>query len=199
MSTLPVRIWRMQPWNPSPLMRGSDRVQGIVRILAVLVLLIAVPIAAAAGTAAYGTAAARIRAENASKIAVTATITGSPARVAAPVVDRNGSMVDHFQAQVSWTRDGKSATAIVGVPDNAQPGQPAPIWLGPDGLPTTAPQRSSTAAVHGVGVGAAVLLEIWLGVAALLCATAWALDHHRHTRWDREWRQLAHPTGKGSQ
>ncbi|WP_433194266.1 Rv1733c family protein [Nocardia sp. CA-107356] len=196
---LPVRIWRMQPWNPSPLMRVSDRMQGITRILAVLIVLVAVPIAAAAGTAAYATASARIRTENASKVAVTAFITGNPVRVAAPVADRNGAMVEHFQAQVSWTNDGKSATAIVGVPDSAQPGQPAPVWLGPDGRPTTAPQRSSTAAVHGISVGAAVLLEIWLGAAAFLCATAWALDHHRNNGWDREWRQITHPTGQGSQ
>lgn len=197
--TLPVRLWRAQPWNPSPLMRVSDRVQGIMRILAVLIVLVAVPIAAAAGTAAYGTASARIRTENASKVAVTATITGNPVRVATPVADRNGSMIEHFQAQVSWTRDGRSATAIVGVPDNAKPGQPTPVWLGPDGLPTAAPLRSSTAAVHGISVGAAVLLEIWLGAAAFLCATAWALDRQRHIHWDREWRQITHPTGQGSQ
>lgn len=196
--TWPVRIWRMQPWNPSPLMRVSDRAEGFVRILAVLVLLIAVPIAAAAGTAAYSSASERIHTENATKVVVTGTIVGTPARVAAPIADRNGTVRDQFEAQVSWTHDGKSGTATVGVPDGAEPGRPVPVWLGPDGTSTTPPERSSAAAVHGIGVGIAVLLEIWCGAAAVVCSTTWALNHRRHLRLDREWRQFSHPTGQDS-
>ncbi|MEV5834409.1 hypothetical protein [Nocardia sp. NPDC052112] len=197
--TWPVRIWRMQPWNPSPLMRASDRVEGLIRILAVLVLLIAVPTAAAAGTAAYSSASERIHRENATKVVATGTIIGTPARVAASVADRNGAVRDQFEAQVSWTHDGKSGTAVVVVPDGAQPGQPAPVWLGENGKPTTPPERSSAAAVHGIGVAVAVLLEIWCGAAAVVWCTAWALNHRRHLRLDREWRQFSHPTGQGSQ
>lgn len=195
----PVRSWRMQPWNPSPLMRVSDRVEGFVRILAVLMLLIAVPTAAAAGTAAYSSASARIHTENATKVVVTGTIIGTPARVTAPIADRNATVRDHFEAQVSWIHDGKSGTATVGVPDAAEPGQPASVWLGPDGKPTAPPEQSSAAAVHGIGVGVAVLLEIGCGVAAVVWATTWALNHRRHIRLDREWRQFSHPTGQGSQ
>ncbi|WP_157110701.1 Rv1733c family protein [Nocardia anaemiae] len=196
--TWPVRSWRMQPWNPSPLMRVSDRVEGLVRIMAVLVLLIAVPTAAAAGTAAYSSASERIRTENATKVVVTGTIIGNPARVTAPISDRNATVRDHFEAQVSWTHDGKSGTATVGVPDAAERGQPAPVWLGPDGRPTTPPEQSSAAAVHGIGVGIAVLLEIWCGAVAVVWATSWVLNRRRHIRLDREWRQFSHPTGQGS-
>lgn len=188
----------MQPWNPSPLMRVSDRVEGFVRILAVLVLLIAVPTAAAAGTAAYSSASERIHTENATKVVVTGTIVGTPARVAAPIADRNGTVRDQFEAQVSWTHDGKSGTATVGVPDGAEPGRPVPVWLGPNGTPTTPPERSSAAAVHGIGVGIAVLLEIWCGAAVVVWSTAWALNHRRHLCLDREWRQFSHPTGQDS-
>ncbi|MFI6368071.1 hypothetical protein ACIBG0_35645 [Nocardia sp. NPDC050630] len=198
MPTWPVRSWRMQPWNPSPLMRVSDRVEGFVRILAVLVLLIAVPTGAAAGTAAYSSASERIRAENATKVVVTGTIIGTPVRVSAPVADRNATVRDQFEAQVSWTHDGKSGTATVGVPDAAERGQPAPVWLDPDGKPTTPPEQSSAAAVHGIGVGIAVLLEIWCGALAVVLFTIWALNHRRHIRLDREWRQFSHPTGQGS-
>ncbi|MGY4099977.1 Rv1733c family protein [Nocardia sp. R16R-3T] len=196
--TWPVRIWRMQPWSTSPLMRGSDRLEGFVRILAVLVLLIAVPTAAAAGTVAYSSASERIRTENASKVVVTGTIIGTPARVAAPVADRNATVRDQFEAQVSWTHDGKSGTTTVVVPDGAQRGQPAPVWFGPGGQPSTPPQRSGAAAVHGIGVGVAVLLEIWCGAAAVVWCTAQGLNHRRHLRLDQEWRQFSHPTGQGS-
>ncbi|WP_433714122.1 Rv1733c family protein [Nocardia sp. CA-084685] len=198
MPTWPVRSWRMQPWNPSPLMRVSDRVEGFVRILAVLVLLIAVPTAAAAGTAAYSSASERIRGENATKVVVTGTIVGTPVRVSAPVADRNATVRDQFEAQVSWTHDGKSGTATVGVPDAAERGQPAPVWLDPDGKPTAPPEQSSAAAVHGIGVGIAVLLEIWCGALAVVGFTIWALNHRRHIRLDREWRQFSHSTGQGS-
>lgn len=195
----PVRIWRMQPWNLSPLMRASDRVEGFVRILAVLVLLIAVPAAAAAGTAAYSSASERIHAENAAKVVVTGTIVGTPTRIAAPIADHNTAVRDRFEAQVSWTHDGKSGTATIGVPDAAVPGQLAPVWLGSDGKPTAPPERSSAAAVHGVGVGVAVLLEIWCVAVAVVWSSSWALNHRRHLCLDREWRQFSHPTGQGSQ
>ncbi|WP_330252978.1 hypothetical protein OG874_44270 [Nocardia sp. NBC_00565] len=197
MSTLPVRMWRVQPWNPSPLMRVSDRVQGLVRILVVLVLLLGVPAAAASGTAAYSSAAEQIRAENATKTAVSATVIGTPVRM--QVADRNGTTAEHYQAAVTWDRDGKSGRATIVVPDTAQAGAAVPLWLGPDGQPTAAPQRSSAAAIRGIGVGATVLIEIWVGAAAVLWSTGWVLDHRRHARWDREWRQISHPTGHGSQ
>src|SRR5207249_3850902 len=126
-----------------------------------LVLLIAVPLAAAA----YSSASERIHTENAAKVVVTGTIIGVPSRVAAPVAGSAATVRDQFEAQVSWTHDGMSGTATVVVPDGAQTGQPVPVWLGPDGKPTTPPERSSAAAVHGIGVGVAVLLEIWCGAA----------------------------------
>ncbi len=188
----------MRPWSTSPLMRASDRLEGFVHILAVLVLLIAVPAAAAAGTAAYSSASERIHTENATKVVVTGTIVGTPTRVAAPVAERNGTVRDQFEAQVSWTHDGKSGTATVTVPDGAQPGRPALVWLGPDGKPSTPPERSSAAAMHGIGVAVAVLLEIWCGAVAFVWCTACGLNRRRNLRLDREWRQFSHPTGQGS-
>ncbi|MFD6463900.1 hypothetical protein ACFWFG_38600, partial [Streptomyces roseolus] len=47
------RMWQLRPWNSNPLMRGSDRCETLVRMLAALAVLVAVPLAGAAGTASY--------------------------------------------------------------------------------------------------------------------------------------------------
>lgn len=47
--SLSIRIWRARPWNANPLMRVTDRFESLIRVLAVVVILVAVPTAAAAG------------------------------------------------------------------------------------------------------------------------------------------------------
>ena len=56
MVTFTVRLqrWRfVQPFGRHPLVRASDRVEALVLVLAVVVSLLAAPIAAAVGTAVY--------------------------------------------------------------------------------------------------------------------------------------------------
>ncbi|WP_194814206.1 hypothetical protein [Nocardia sp. XZ_19_385] len=189
-----VRIWQLRPWNTSPLMRASDRWEALVWILAVIAVLAAVPMAGAIGTASYTAAAARIDAENAAKVAVTATLTEEPQQVAA-AMNRNTATLDIYTAPVRWTWQDRSGTATVNVPGGAAPGDQVRVWLGPDGNPAPGPLPSSAAATEGIGVALTVLSAIWGSALAGVCVTAWLLSTRRAAHWEREWLEIDHRIG----
>ncbi|MEV0246318.1 hypothetical protein AB0H76_07015 [Nocardia sp. NPDC050712] len=189
-----VRMWRLRPWSTNPLMRASDRCEVLVRLLAALAVLAAVPLAGAAGTAAYSAAATRLGAENATKVAVTAVIVQPPQQVAARL-NQSGASLDVFTAPVRWTWQDRSGTATIGVPGSGVPGDEVRIWLGPDGNPADAPLPTSAAASEGIAAGLMVLCVTWAGALALVCLTTWSVGARRAAHWAREWRAIDHRIG----
>ncbi|MCX4092419.1 hypothetical protein [Nocardia sp. alder85J] len=195
--SLPVRVLRELPWSHSPLMRPSDRVEGVIRIVAMVVMLAAVPVAGAAGTAEYASAQVSIAAENAAKTQIPATISDNP------VTESHGDMTGHVFSQtdatVSWTFHGQPGRAVVGVGRSARPGDAVSIWVDRDGRWTSAPLGSDAAASRGIGAGVTLLAAVWAAVVGLV-----ALIHRRVLRlhdveWTRQWRTLDdHPLGQGS-
>lgn len=190
--SLPLRAWRTGPWAANRLMRPSDRIEAAVRILAIVVVLAAVPICAAIGTAHYTDAVVQIREQNAAKTSVTATIVTDPVRTATTSMDDSPN---RYQATVRWTRDGRSDEATTTVAASAHAGQQIALWLGSDGRPTTAPFPADTAAMRGIGPALATFVAICLATAALVQATTWATRVRRSAGWDREWRMISRPTG----
>jgi hypothetical protein len=191
-----LRIWRTAPWNRNPLMRPSDRLEGMIRILAVLVMAAAIPVAGAIGTVRYTSAVAEVRAENAAKVEVPATIVGAP-RVA---VSAGYGVVDYrFQADVRWNQNGRSGESTTSVPSTAMPGGRVTVWLGPNGLPTTPPLPTDTAALRGIGLGVATLIAIWGGAMAVVWLTVWVLRRRHRAGWAREWHLVSRPIEQDKQ
>lgn len=188
------RLWRVRPWNPNPLMRASDRVEVVLRALAVVVAVAAVPVAGAVGTVSYTGAVTRIAAQDVGKTQVSATETADATRV--PDGDKYGAYQDRYQAAVHWTFDGHAQTATVEVPGPQAAGARVSLWIGKDGQPVLAPARPGAAAAEGVGTGLAVLVETWCAAAASVWFTSTVLDSRRHSRWEREWRGINRPIGK---
>ncbi|MFI6871773.1 hypothetical protein [Nocardia sp. NPDC050406] len=192
-ANLPLRLWRVQPWNPNPLMRASDRWESLVWLLAVLAALVAIPIAGAVGTASYTGAAARIAAADADKTRVTATVTGAPETV---VSAHNGVRLERFPATVRFEHDGRTETVDVDLATPAVAGSTTQLWITADGKPTTPPARAGTAAAEGVGTGLAILVETWCAAAALVWITHALLTSRRNAKWDREWRGMNSHIGR---
>ncbi|MDE1675010.1 hypothetical protein PWJ90_35970, partial [Nocardia gipuzkoensis] len=92
----------------------------------VVACLVAIPVAAAAGIEDYRVAAERIRTDNATKVAVTATITAEPHRA------RRTSI-----AEVRWAHDSAPGSATIIVPTASARGDRIPIWLDTNAAPTT--------------------------------------------------------------
>lgn len=189
---LPIRAWRRCPWTGNPLMRASDRVEAAIRILAVLVLLAAVPVSAAVGTAHYTDAAVQIRATDAAKTRVTATIVDDPIRTTTAAMEIPAV---RSEATVRWTHDGHTGTATTAVSDAAGRGDQTMVWLGPDGRVTAPPLPADAAAIHGIGTGLAAFVEIAGAVATVVGATAWLFEIRRRAALAREWRTISRPIG----
>ncbi|KZM74692.1 hypothetical protein [Nocardia terpenica] len=188
------RFWRAQPWNPNPLMRGSDRCEGLLRLLAAAVILAAIPVAGAAGTADYSGSALHIQRENATKSSVTAALSADPSKITE--TDAAGQISYRYQAPVRWTANGRPGHATVDVPRDAARGHTISMWIGPDGAPTSEPTPPGAAAVRGVGTGLVVLTSAWLATAAVLSFAHWAFDLRNRARWAREWRTVSRPLGQ---
>ncbi|MEV4238810.1 hypothetical protein ACIBJI_21960 [Nocardia sp. NPDC050408] len=177
-------------------MRLSDRVEALVWLFAVIVMLVAVPVAGAAGTAGYTAAASRIRVENATKVAVPATITTKPVRIV--TVDAYGSTTERFDATVRWNQNDRSGTTTSEVPDKSAPGDAVRVWLDGNGKVTTPPVRPINAANSGIGIGTTVLAVIWSGAALLGYGTGSLMRIRRYAALDREWRGMSRPVGQDS-
>ncbi|WP_456237940.1 Rv1733c family protein [Nocardia terrae] len=191
--SLPTRLWRVRPWNPSPLMRVSDRAEVVLRAVAVVVVAAAVPVAGAIGSVSYTGAQARIEAQDAGKVKVSATETADAVRLPDP--DHYAGHQDRYQAPVQWNIDGKTATATVDVTGPQPAGSTVTLWV-KNGQPTLAPARPGAAAAEGIGTGLAVLVETWCAAAATVWFTGTVFDARRYARWEREWRGINRPIGK---
>ncbi|MEV4128615.1 hypothetical protein [Nocardia sp. NPDC049707] len=194
--SLPTRLWQRRPWRTSSLMRVSDRVEVLVWLFAIIVMLIAVPIAGAAGTAGYTAAASRIRVENAAKAAVPATITTPPERIVS--VDAYGTTTERFDATVRWDQNGRTGTTTTEVPDKSAPGNVVRVWLDGNGKVTAPPVRTINAADSGIGIGMTVLAAIWSGAILLGYGTGQLLRVCHYKALDREWRGMSRPVGQDS-
>jgi len=194
-ATLPSLWWR-RPWRTSSLMRASDRVQAVVGMFAIAVTLLAVPLAGAVGTEAYTAAVARIQAENATKVEVTATVTAEPEQISAG--DPRGLSDAKFEAVVRWDHDGRFGKATVDVPAATEAGDEVSVWLGPDSKLTTPPPSPAAAANRGIGTGLVLLGVVWGGALLLVWGTGRLLDRLRGARLDQEWREFSRPIGQDS-
>ncbi|MET8871389.1 hypothetical protein [Nocardia sp. NPDC004604] len=162
-------------------------------LFAIIVRLIAVPAAGVAGTAGYTAVASRIRAENATKVAVPAM---SPERVV--TVDAYGAAAARFEATVRWDQHRRSGTTTTEVPDKSAPGDEVQVWLNGDRKATTPPVRPTDAADNGIVIGMPVLVAIWSGATLLSYGVGRVRCARRYAALDRERRGMSRPAGQDS-
>jgi len=162
-----------------PLVRTIDRIEALVLVLAVVVALLAAPIAAAAGTAVYDSNR-HIYAEQAhTRHTVAATVTDDDA--AQPVLRTSTSIVP-----ARWTAAGAEHTGTVEAPSTAKTGDTVAIWVDNNGEQVSEPTPTSRAAADAA-MGA---LVIWICAAAmaatLFTVTRAVCDRIRFTRWQHD-------------
>ncbi|WP_280268971.1 Rv1733c family protein [Nocardia wallacei] len=180
-SSIGWRILRTAPWSTNPLMRRSDRILAVVRLVAVLVCLVAVPIAGAVGTATYTGYAERLRAEDASKTPVVATVTGGS--------EQAGQDGDP-RVPVRWVHDGRTGTAAVPVTETVAPGGETTVWLDAGHAPTQPPAPAGTAAVGGVTAGLALLAGTAVVCGFACAAVRYVQQRHTVRQLEAEWRRF---------
>lgn len=167
------------------LARGSDRFEAFVLKLVILAALLAIPVAAAVGSANHGRQVAAAAADTTGRQAATAyLLTAAPVRI----VDSESVGTGDPATAATWT-DSRGARHTGSV--LATPGSPAgsavPIWIDARGELTTAPRNASTAVFDSVLVG----LWLWFAVVAALVlfhrVVRLVLDRQRAAAWERAW------------
>ena len=182
MNTFTVRLPRwpvlLRLAGRDPLVRTTDRIEALVVVLAVVVSLLAIPIAAAVGTAVYDSRRQAYAEQADTRHTVTATVLDVPATQ----IVRTGTTT----VSARWTAAGAEHTGAVKAQSTTKTGDPIEIWVDNTGAQVPAPTPTSRAAVEAV-TGA---LVIWISVAAIAAtvftATRAISDRIRFTGWQHD-------------
>jgi hypothetical protein len=183
MDTFTVRLPRwpvlLRLRGRDPLVRITDRIEALVVVLAVVVSLLAIPIAAAVGTAVYDSRRQAYAEHADTRHTVPATVIDVPA---SQQILRTGTIT----VPARWTADGAEHTGAVEAQSTAKTGDTVEIWVDHNGAKAPAPTPTTRAAVEAA-TGA---LVIWISVAAI-AATLSALtravcDRIRFSGWQHD-------------
>ncbi|MGY4650716.1 Rv1733c family protein [Mycobacterium sp. URHB0021] len=159
----------------NPLIRASDRFQALVMALAVMVSLLAVPVAAAVGTAVHDSRRDIYAQQHHTRHLVTATITDTAAQ--------NISRTNNATMAARWSAAGTERTGAVKAQSATEPGDHVAIWVDNNGALTDEPTPTTRAGVDAVTAA----LFTWAGVTAaaaiLLAGTRAVGVRIRAIRW----------------
>lgn len=174
----------------NPLVRWSDRLEAALVIGAVLLALLAIPFAAAAGSEAYAEGRKRVAEEMANRQEAIAVLLAD----APPVQVRlDGVPTDEkVEATARWAAPGGLIReGVVTVDAGSATGNEVRIWLDTSGHPVKAPATDADALSRGIGVG----VGLWLGwltlVMGVFLVCRAALARGRAAVWAREWQRMA--------
>lgn len=162
-----------------PLVRGSDRIEALVMVLAVVVSLLALPIAGAVGTAVYDSRRQAYAEQADARRTVAATVTDGPS-------PQQNSRTGATTVPARWTADGTEHTGTVKAPSAIKPGDTVEIWIDHNGAQVPAPTPTTRAAVEAA-TGALVMWISVVAIAATLSTLARAVCNRiRFTGWQRD-------------
>ncbi|HET6502399.1 MAG TPA: hypothetical protein VFG87_16710 [Amycolatopsis sp.] len=181
-----VRWGRLVCLGRNPLVRSSDRAERRVLVVALLVVLLALPLAWLAGSRTYQHESLRAQTEQATRHPATAVLLadGPPDTTTAQTASAGGSDL----VLATWTRaDGTTRTGTVAADAGTSAGERVSIWLDGQDNPVAPPMRADLAIWNGAGLG----IFVWLGVIGL-CTLVWFLIHlrlnkARYAQWERAW------------
>jgi hypothetical protein len=166
-----------------PLVRTTDRIEALVVVLAVVVSLLAIPIAAAVGTAVYDSRRQAYAEQTHTRHTVAATVTDVSA---SQQILRTGTIT----VPARWTAGGAEHTGAVKAQSTTKTGDTVEIWVDDNGAQAPAPTPTTRAAVEAA-TGA---LGIWISVAAIAATlstlTRAACDRIRFTGWQHDFDSL---------
>ncbi|MCS0600097.1 hypothetical protein NX794_02425 [Streptomyces sp. LP11] len=178
-------LWRRRR---SPLCRRTDRVQG--RIAVVLLLLVPL-LGSLAAVAVEDTARRHYRAsaehQRQTRQSSTAVLVGDAPRHPEP--GSAEALATRYPVTVRLTdpQHGRTRTATAEVPPGLTAGSAVRVWVGADGAVTEPPMTDEEVRSRGVGWAILVFLAVALAGAAVHGAAALLLRRRNLAAWDAEW------------
>lgn len=182
------RTWFLKLWGHNELVRSSDRVEAWLLSVAVALAVIAVPIAAAVGTAVHDTRAQMYVAQAQSRHIVSATVLedGATAVQGATVL---------ASATAQWTAAGRTRVDTIAVPERVNAGDHVDVWVDDRGDLVAAPRSPGEAVTFAVVVAAMSWLVVVGALAGSCALLRWWLNRCRRAEWDRAIGSFADGTG----
>lgn len=174
------------PWR-SPLARGSDRLQGVLVLLLVVLALAPLALVGPAQGAAEHHLAVAAQAEVAGRERVTATLLEPAALPSAQAGDVAASGLLRPEVPAAWTGpDGRARTGLVAVEPGARAGQRVAVWADDAGtaLPDPSPELIVSRAWAQVVLG---LLSWWSLLGFVHLGLDAVLDRQRDRWWTAQW------------
>ena len=176
------RLFRRFALGSGPLKRGTDRLQLVARLLLLVTVLTAIPVALAVMTANYSQGLTAAATEAAERHHVTATLLAD----AAPA--RDAVSPDAATAKVTWTPpSGTARDGVLAVPRDAKAGSTVRIWIDGQGDVTRRPPTSGDVAAQAFGVGLLTFMAIVLAAATTFVLFRKLQDRGRLRRWAADW------------
>jgi hypothetical protein len=171
--------WWVQVVRRNPLVRGSDRIEAVVLAIAVILTIVAIPLAGAVGTFVHEERTRLYADEGQTRHQVIATATAD-----GEIVSKLRSIT--FSAEAMWMDAGRSHSGVVSWPDQAKVSDRQYIWVDGEGEPAGPPSSPSRADSEAV----VAALAVWLGVAVASVALVYVVRHWlnrwQFAEWDRE-------------
>jgi hypothetical protein len=160
----------------NPLLRATDRIEALAKAVAVMVSLLAIPVAAAVGTAIHDSQRDVYAQQHHTRHLVTATITDD---TAAERISRTNTVA----MAARWSAAGVEHTGAVTAQTATKPGDHVAIWVDDNGALTDEPTSTSRAGVDAVTVALFMLAGVTTAAAILLAGIQAVCDRIRAIRW----------------
>ncbi|WP_328358740.1 hypothetical protein OG976_05040 [Mycobacterium sp. NBC_00419] len=174
-------FWRLFARND--LVRRSDRIESVVSILAVVVVLLALPVAGAIGTAVHASRSAVYQEQVRTRHTVAA-------RVLADSTSSVRPYAASFDVHARWRDRGRAHEGVFGLDRPASTGEQLTIWVDEAGDYAGPPTPHRRAVSDAVVAGVVLWLSVVTVVAALTGLVRFRIERRRHAQWDRELRGL---------
>lgn len=180
---VPARMPRLlvRLFGRNPLVRSTDRVEAFFLVLAFAVSILALPVAAAVGTAVHETRSLVYAEQAQTRQKVVATITGESdgrRNLSSPTVT----------APARWVAAGTEHTGMVVTQRAVKPGDRVDVWVDEQGSPVSKPMFS--ALDEAVAGGAALWFGVVIAAGALFGLARALLDRSRHAGWQRDFDRM---------
>ncbi len=187
--TLDPRCWRIGIiLGRNRLIRRADRIEAFVTLIAVVVSLVAIPVAAVVGAMTYGARGHFYAQEARERHSVIATVTDSGN-------DTRGTTV----VQAKWPVATGERTGRLELSNAAKVGDGTEIWVDKDGNPVAPPTPPWQALGDAVVTTMSTLLLVGAGMTSLVAGVRMRLDRVRDAQWEREITCLEDDGGRTNQ
>ncbi|MFC7845241.1 hypothetical protein [Streptomyces sp. NPDC057382] len=190
-------LWR---WRANPLCRATDLAEAWLAAAALLLVVVAAPVAGVlVGGAAQDALQRSVRAQHQTRHTVTATVvrTYRPSPLEADPETSSGRDL-RTRVSADWTApDGTAHRGTVPADlQDPQRGDRFTLWTDRQGRPVTRPLDPATASTHAVlaGVGAALLAGAVVEAGRRL--VLWRMVRRRYARWDQAWNRAGPDWGR---